>query len=416
MSESKFEYVLSGCAHTRITLADALDESVAPKIRKVIKTAQDMLSSHVITGLYNAFGEPSIGRNLHQGQFFPAPLHADSGGLQMVTRGMTITEELKNKVYASQAKYSGVAMCFDDIPATQERNPALRLFMESLVEERAATTALNVVEQARQFEKLGTDAKIFLIIQGNCVDTYHKWADVCVKTIPKDLHHWVGGIAMAGTTSGMGIREDVERAFAFTSLPVPREWKRQTHLLGIGSPNRMLPFTGFLHSGRIEDYTRISYDSTTHSSALTFRRFIDKDAKNVPYGWDKVATNLVFNIVNSYFKIDANEEEFYGIVNETREDWINKTTPDVLYKYYEAMIATCMASVYHCAAQVEEQYSSAKMFKKKCSGGMLPLQHLPEIKTEEDYYHFMRHMGPYLTSKKVKRDDAFSNLEGFFDE
>lgn len=414
MEETKFEYVLSGCGHTLMTLKDCGSDAVAPYVREIIKKAEAKLEDHTITGLYNAFAEANNGANLYKGKFFSAPLHADSGGLQMITLGKGVTEELKNKVYESQAKHSGVAMCFDDIPATQEKNVSLRLFKEGLVEEKAKATALNVVEQAKAFERLKTDAKIFLIIQGNCVDTYHKWADICVKNIPEDLHHWIGGISMAGTTSGTGDREDVDRIYAFSTLPVPREWKRQIHLLGIGSASRMLSVTGFMHSGLIEDYTRVSYDSTTHSSALTFRRYVDEDSKTHAYGWDRTETEKIYNITKQYYDIHANFDEYFDIVNESRTLFIEKYPFEELYKYHEAMIATCMVSVYHCAAQLEQQYSSVKKYKRMCTGKLKPLQHLTEIKNPADYQHYMNQVGKYLTSKKVKRDDEFSSLDSFF--
>lgn len=413
-TNKRFEYVLSGCAHTRITLLDACEEDIAPVIRDVISKIEGKLQTHNVTGLYNAFAEPSNGRNMYKGNFFRAPLHADSGGLQMITRGMGVTEELKDKVYRSQAKYSGVAMCFDEIPATQERNASLRLFREDLVEEKAKETALNVVEQAKLFEELNTEAKIFLIVQGNCLDTYHKWADVCVKNIPQSLHHRIGGISVAGTTSGSGDKEDVERIYAFTSLPAPAEWKQRLHLLGIGSASRMLSVTGFMHSGGISENCLVSYDSTSHSSYMTFRKYLNTDSKIFDFGWDRTQTMKLYNFTNEYFQIKSEFDEYFDIVNETREFFIEKYGKDALIRYHEAMIATCMVSVYHCASVVEKTFFNIKEYKKMCKGKLRPLQYLPTIKSPEDYSHYMNQVGNYLSSKKVKKVGGFTSLDQFF--
>ena len=67
--------------------------------------------------MYNAYTEKRPGEWM--GEHYRSlvhSIHADSGGLQMITLGRTITNELKEEVYDSQARNSDIAMCFDVIP------------------------------------------------------------------------------------------------------------------------------------------------------------------------------------------------------------------------------------------------------------------------------------------------------------
>ena len=79
---------MSGAAHSRITLDDAQKDDIPLRVRKVTDKTVSMLKEHYVTALYNAFTEDGIGRRMKEGKFFETPLHADSGGLQIVTRGM----------------------------------------------------------------------------------------------------------------------------------------------------------------------------------------------------------------------------------------------------------------------------------------------------------------------------------------
>ena len=86
-------------------------------------------------------------------------IHADSGGLQIVTQGMVITDELKDKVYENQAEWADVGMCFDEIPVIltgdrSDRNDTkARFFDFENYEELARKTGRNVKRQLEIFDK-----------------------------------------------------------------------------------------------------------------------------------------------------------------------------------------------------------------------------------------------------------------------
>ena len=111
-----FEYVGSGTSYFKLMY----EESYRPENLEVFAATYGSLNNqheHKISLLYNAFTEKRTGPRLkeHYAKHLHT-IHADSGGLQMITLGKTITDELKEDVYANQALNSDVAMCFDLIP------------------------------------------------------------------------------------------------------------------------------------------------------------------------------------------------------------------------------------------------------------------------------------------------------------
>ena len=83
-------------------------------------------------------------------------------------------------------------------------------------------------------------------MQGNDVDTYLEWADIILKTVPKDQHHLLGGIAMGAAALGTGNLEDVQRAYIASEVPIRDEdGQMNLHILGVGSLRRMLPYLIF---------------------------------------------------------------------------------------------------------------------------------------------------------------------------
>ena len=109
------EYVVSGTSYMRLSNpAICRDETNTEIVNMLInKLVQDQFS-HKFSMLYNGHTESSFGERFKP--YNPYQVHADSGGLQMITLGLDITDELKDKVYENQAKYADVGMCFDEIP------------------------------------------------------------------------------------------------------------------------------------------------------------------------------------------------------------------------------------------------------------------------------------------------------------
>jgi len=276
------EYVASGCSYYRLNYDEAYRGDLNKFINRCL-TAMQGVGDHKFSLLYNAHVEKKFGPMLQD--HFRQGVHqvyADSGGLQIITLGHKITEELKNKVYANQAKYANIAMSFDEIPVgmleqgrVEKKDMKGRYFDHVNFEARAKETGINLRKQIEFFDKAKSEAKPLFICHGNDRDTFVAWSEIALRQVPKSLHSRIGGIAISGASLGTGPLEDVKRAFYYTQLPLS-ETTPHLHMLGIGSVYRLAPTLMFIKSGLFGD-THVSYDSTSLTSGPHLGRYYGVD-------------------------------------------------------------------------------------------------------------------------------------------
>ena len=110
------EYVISGPAYLRLGAEQCNDPETLQMIIDLINKTVHNKNNHQFSLLYNGFTEKNFGNKLQK--FRPAikNIHADSGGLQIITRGLQNTPETRNKVYENQGTYADIGMAFDEIP------------------------------------------------------------------------------------------------------------------------------------------------------------------------------------------------------------------------------------------------------------------------------------------------------------
>jgi len=269
------EYVASGTAHTRILAVATLE---TPEVLEVINgyfAHLNGLNNHAFSLLFNAFTEKDFGPKFkahYSGSIHT--IHADSGGLQIITQGKTITDELKDQVYLTQASCSDVAMCFDEIPigvsgTRSGRNDTVNRFFDGEnLEHYARLTGKNIKRQIELFLEQKTTAKPMIICQGNCYETYMLWVEHLLKEIPSSYYKHIGGLAMGAAALGTGLLEDIERAAYAPHLPFQMD-KPNFHILGVGSVRRLLPYLALMKSGYYPKGAHLSYDSTTHTSGVS---------------------------------------------------------------------------------------------------------------------------------------------------
>ena len=181
-------YISSGMSHSRIP--SIAEPETIEWTRNAIRKMNT--EDYQFGFLYNAYTERSLGK-IFSAKYADVvcDIHADSGGLQMVTLNRQITPELKRNIYQHQAKHSSIAMSFDEIPVTSAGNSSTvtdfsnRQFSSHLVEEKATLTGKNLVDQLLLFAETKTKSKPLLIAQGNCRETYCRWVDIVQKQIPK---------------------------------------------------------------------------------------------------------------------------------------------------------------------------------------------------------------------------------------
>lgn len=414
-----FEYVASGTSYFKLMYEESLSPTNLDWFSRTFGSLNDQ-HNHKISLLYNAYTEKRPGRwcGEHYRDLVHS-IHADSGGLQMVTLGRTITEELKEEVYANQAQYSDVAMCFDVIPvrtldgARSERlDLSNRRFDRADLERCARETGKNLKRQIEFFLEKGTTAKPMLITQGNDYDSYMKWTEFVVDELPPDYVQHIGGIAMGAAALGKGTLEDIKRAFYFTQLPIDLK-SRHLHLLGVGSVYRMIPNLIFIQNGMYEG-VQMSYDSTTHTSGVvqgryymdeysfTFSRAFDDSYRIVR---DDIRKNFPF------YEYDLNT--FYETLNISSRSYEKKHgTIDPSLQTYVAYVSSSIKNfiqhVEKLAGSKTELLSFARGLDRNA------FDSLYSVKTTEDFDHWLKHVGPYMDTEPVQEYVEPNTLEALF--
>ena len=243
----RLDYVVSGTSYMRLSNPRIATNDTTVEIVKMLinKLVQDK-HNHKFSMLYNGHTEAGFGERFQAYRESINDIHVDSGGLQIITQGMTITDELKKEVYRNQAKWGDVGMCFDEIPVVltgdrSDRNDVKgRFFDKENYEEKARQTGQNIKQQLEIFDEEKSECKPFHILQGNCVDTYIRWFECLLEEIPTEWHDRLGGIAVGAAGLGTGPLEDVKRAFI--AAQIKTMWPQDTmklHVLGVGSIRRM---------------------------------------------------------------------------------------------------------------------------------------------------------------------------------
>ena len=275
----KLEYVASGTSFMRLANPSVSNNPALIKlINDIFHQFFDDQPGHTFSLLYNAWTESNFGERLSDFKPSIHNLHADSGGLQMITLAHNIPKgtnmsELREEVYAEQARWADVGMCFDEIPVittgiSDRNDTSNRYFDRENRHKYAQQTADNVKRQIEVFKATNSKCKPFMICQGGDLETYLEWINTILETVPKDDHSHIGGVAMGGAALGTGPLEDIQKAFFASQVPIRDEnGKLHLHILGVGSVARMIPYLIFLQNGLYGD-VHVSYDSTTHTRGV----------------------------------------------------------------------------------------------------------------------------------------------------
>jgi hypothetical protein len=416
------EYVASGTAHTRILAVAALD---SPEIKKLINgyfAGLNGLNNHKFSLLFNAFTERDFGEKIckaYRESLYT--IHSDSGGLQIITQGKTITPELKDDVYRTQASFSDIAMCFDEIPigiagARSGRNDTHgRFFDGENLERFARQTGKNIKRQIELFIDTKTTAKPMLISQGNGYETYMRWVEYVLKEIPSHYYKYIGGVAMGAAALGTGFLEDIERAAYAPHLPFQMDTP-YFHILGVGSVRRLLPYLALIKSGYYPKNTHLSYDSTTHTSGISIGLYylnggypIDRTLNN-PNGFINQTYVHLYNDINAHYKFADKGIDltlFHKMVNtdsnfyhDRKRDYIDK---ELMAKYYHAQTGFYCAAIANFTADINNCLKSSKHLLEiaQKNKAIKEISILLQHKTLEDFLTWKNNHGNLSKSKRV---------------
>jgi hypothetical protein len=405
------EYVMSGLGHARLVQKSPTVESDAYKtIVELFKGVQGR-NSHVYSCLFNAHTEKNFGPQIQK--FYKDAwykVHSDSGGLQIITQGLDIDGPMKREIYSTQCQYSDIAMSFDEIPViltgqTSSRNDVHnRLFDDTNFEEFAKRTGKNLKEQLEFFaehsEGMGSVAKPLMIIQGNCMETYQRWAELILKEIPAELVSGIGGVSLGAAGLGTGPLEDIERMFSLKVLPLPDEIKSTLHILGVGSATRMLPAITFLKNG-VLDGTHVSYDSTTHTSGLSMGYiYCDKKQglkkiKRHDMDWLSVA-------INKEFGLEVTEEHLWSVFISNDEFF--KQWPGQYHERWKAIVGFLLHSVLNFTGVMESLLKDEDFFLRYITKRRLhPYLSLSQVHDIDDFVLWRRELRRHVKSARVRK-------------
>ena len=289
----KFEYVISG-------LTMGIDDLyynpkvAAPYIHHMNDKIIDMnekYDNQNMSILFNAHTERRHGITMNETMSHSwHRIFADSGGLQLARMKSGITDKVKDKIYHHQAKYSDVAMIFDEIPCeydltltggnSMKASTVGRRFVREDLEKTAIATRDNVKRQIEVFKKENSRAKIMLISQGQDVDSWRKYIEViCDGLDDEEVETMCTGISLGSQCNGNHFAHRMEMIYASKEYQVPDSLRKNIHLLGVGNPNALMPF--IVSPKYFNFIDNLSYDSSSHASSWFFSRYRDKNYKQI---------------------------------------------------------------------------------------------------------------------------------------
>ena len=307
----KFEYVISG-------LTMGIDDLyynpkvAAPYIHHMNQKIIDMnekYDNQNMSILFNAHTERRHGITMNETMSHSwHRIFADSGGLQLARMKSGITKEVKDKIYHHQAKYSDVAMIFDEIPCeydltltggnSMKASTVGRRFVREDLEKTAIATRDNVKRQIEVFKKENSRAKIMLISQGQDVDSWRKYIEViCDGLDDEEVETMCTGISLGSQCNGNHFAHRMEMIYASREYQVPDSLRKNIHLLGVGNPNALMPF--IVSPKYFNFIDNLSYDSSSHASSWFFSRYRDKNYNQItleaPFRSKKLLQDIVQN-------------------------------------------------------------------------------------------------------------------------
>lgn len=338
MSNLIIDYVASGFAAS-FRLASPYEDYEKEIAKHLVHSSQflkDSLSGHVtISGLFNAYTEDTFAKRVQDSgtdfnKTFPDGMYADSGGLQVVTQGKTITTEQRKKIYKVQAEYADYAMSFDEIPAkmvhTKDSNDKIvkseRVYLKDIVGESGTKAGKNLKEQIQYFDSIDAKCKIVPIVQGIGLEDMSEYTLNMLDELDRNEIKHLECLAVGGLANEY---ELLERALNIYNIKgIPKGLKSHFHCLGVTGFRRLMPILIGAKNGLLPGLKKISFDSTTFTKSyllgsvqMSLEDF--KKGNKIPKSLGRVRNDFV----DSYY------QELF--------DWWKKN-PDNIFEDAEDMI------------------------------------------------------------------------------
>lgn len=437
----KLEYVVSGCGRMQLFHKDMLtDKDTFEIYQKLVKeiplrVVNDLkeYSTHsdpILSMLFNAFTEKSFVNPAKGFQLYDFlnsdKVYADSGGLQMVTAGKTITPQLKQQIYETQT-VADYAMCFDVIPLTstslvqtrnERSNVGNKIFEDHKFDESAKATAQNIKDQITHFRNVGAKTKVVIIVQGNTPQDMKFFFDTIASRLDEEDYNHVSGIAVADTCMGNGELESIKMLHAahLIAQDCHPAVKSHIHFLGVGSLYRLRPIINLIRSGFLSSFERVSYDSTSHTCCYDMGLF----------KWN--GTCKAYGTHRTKFA----EDVFYGVYDYFEDTFKQLVTRDEYGKVIfgidgasalkftalrdnaravggNAQIAAMLVKQAHSYYQVQNFMKRAEDIWAEPNDGS-PVGHLLNVRSEADILQWYNNFTEHVGSSAIRRRSNISSL------
>lgn len=278
----------------------------------------------------------------------------DSGGLQIVTLGISVSPEQQIESYQRQAEYSTHALNMDSMPVLVNEklrdkfsskggggqglklNHSIKYFIKELRYEKGRESGFNIKEQIdtfKEFKRKNPEkdiAKVLVIIQGWSLEDYNEYArgifsvfEEMDEELREDYYSYIGGISL-GTS---GIISYFRMFDLYCRAPndlteIPEQFRSFIHILGLGGNNK----SGVLFAlqdnffGKKVHYT---FDSTTLTSASTFGRYTELTEREHARDGEIISYNKQ-PIINLGRKLTPKVKKFVAEIQDEFEDLIIK--------------------------------------------------------------------------------------------
>lgn len=310
---------------------DIEKENINDAIKLLEYTEHKLKGYFTFSTLFNAYQEEKGGKVLAENQSLGhEKIYSDSGGLQVLTAGKVIDDEIRDKVYTVQANYSDYAMAFDEMPLKIIDNPSNivrsvtgdlgQVFIDELVPITAKNSAQHIKKQIDKFKELGSDTKILPILHGYHPPSFLEYARSMFGAIDNIDDH-IQGIALASMRGHSDNKVGIMKLFDYVpkilnSGVIDKNHMQHVHFLGVARPQRIMPLIMMIKKGLLP-ISRMSFDSTAITKSYTFGRVyptVDewKNPKNY-------SSNLTLNSYKN--KEYKNVKQFYQNVHNEFKDY-----------------------------------------------------------------------------------------------
>ena len=447
--KKQLDYVISACGMMGVFTPDhtapwfpvykqatlSLMESLKARIDETCVNTKPLVST-----LYNAYTEKNHVKEFERlDNLGSASVYADSGGLQIVTAGKTITKEIKQQIYKTQT-YADYAMCFDVIPLTsvsltrtrnERSNVGNKIFMNDNHQESAFATGDNIKAQATYFRNSGAKTKVVIIVQGNTTeDMVNFYRNIETRLSPEDYEN-IGGMAIADTCMGNGEQESIEMLRAAKKIAdfCHPNVRKHLHVLGVGSISRMRPILYLLKSGYLHEFERVSYDSSSHTSTFQYGLLkLDGTCKSIGSyktpAVDEHFRNVYNRFSDTFATLISQDEWMNNLFGDGTGDWKYSTIKNRALQMDDpsAISATLLCNAAHTYYQIHNFVTNLdkvmshelNVFETNPDGKEIGMNELLGVTDEKQMDEWVSRHKTKLVSKRINRDEDIVSVEEFF--